>query len=160
MKKDTQKMQELVNHPSHYTNNNGIECIDFIFSIVNQYSGIIAGDLQNVCKYVWRAHKKAGKIDVKKAQWYYKHAETIWLTLDEKTHWILKSLTKNTIIPTPNAGKTKRAGIKEIIKGMDKEEEKIVLDVIEGINNFYDTEKREKGTKALERWTKNFDTFK
>lgn len=156
MKKEAQKPQEMVNHPSHYSGNGKIECIDFIGTIVNKYPGIIAGDIQNICKYIWRAHRKNGKIDVQKAQWYYLHAKQIWNSLDERTRWVLKCLPS---IPMTNSTKTRKQGIQEITKEMEEEERTLVLTIITAITDFYNDEKRSKGEKALTQWIRNFDTF-
>ena len=56
-----------VNHPSHYTGR--YECID----VMQDVFGDEATDnfcLCNAFKYIWRAHKKNGLEDVKKAVWY------------------------------------------------------------------------------------------
>lgn len=158
MKKDASK-EEQVNHPSHYTGSGKIECIEFIATIVNKYPGIIAGDIQNVCKYIWRAHQKAGRTDIQKAQWYYQHATKVWNSLDERTHWIMKSMLNSSLIPVMNPTKTRRQGIQEITIKMGKEEKNIARTVIDSITNFYDDEKRSKGEKALTQWVRNFDSF-
>ena len=158
MKKDASK-EEQVNHPSHYTRNGKIECIEFIATIVNKYPSIIAGDIQNVCKYIWRAHQKAGRTDIQKAQWYYQHATKVWNSLDERTHWIMKSMLNSSLIPVMNPTKTRRQGIQEITIKMGKEEKDIARTVIDSITNFYDDEKRSKGEKALTQWVRNFDSF-
>lgn len=159
MKKNTAKVQEMVNHPIHYAGNGKIECIEFIGTIVNKYPGIIAGDIQNVCKYIWRAHAKAGRTDIQKAQWYYQHATKVWNSLDDRTHWIMKSVLNNSLIPMTNAAKTRKQGIQEITGKMGKEEKDIARTVIDAIENFYDNEKRSKGEKALTQWVRNFDNF-
>ena len=66
-------MTDNVNHPNHYTQS-GVECIDFIRDMISPFSGVVAGDFQNVLKYTWRAHDKNGVEDIKKARWYMKHA--------------------------------------------------------------------------------------
>lgn len=65
---------DKVNHPVHYAEQGDIECIDFITVIVAPYQGVVAGDLQNVIKYTWRADYKNGIEDLKKALWYAGHA--------------------------------------------------------------------------------------
>ena len=65
---------DKVNHPVHYADQGDIECIDFITVIVAPYQGVVAGDLQNVIKYTWRADYKNGIEDLKKALWYAGHA--------------------------------------------------------------------------------------
>lgn len=55
--------KETVNHPSHYNQIAGIECID----VARHFSF----NLGNVIKYVWRAyHKNATIEDLQKAVWY------------------------------------------------------------------------------------------
>lgn len=83
LKKENEKLKELktptienfsdeepadnVNHPSHYTGK--YECID----VMQDVFGDNATDnfcLCNAFKYIWRARKKNGLEDVKKAIWY------------------------------------------------------------------------------------------
>lgn len=66
-------MTDNVNHPNHYTQS-GVECIDYIRDMISPFAGVVAGDLQNVLKYTWRAHDKNGVEDIKKAKWYMQHA--------------------------------------------------------------------------------------
>lgn len=59
--------KDNVNHPSHYTGK--YECID----VMQDVFGNEATDnfcLCNAFKYIWRARKKNGLEDVKKAVWY------------------------------------------------------------------------------------------
>lgn len=62
--------KDNVNSPSHYTQANGLECIDAITAAVSGKSGIEAVCVANVIKYLWRYELKNGVEDVKKAQWY------------------------------------------------------------------------------------------
>lgn len=62
--------KDNVNSPSHYTQANGLECIDAITAAVSGKSGIEAVCVANVTKYLWRYELKNGVEDVKKAQWY------------------------------------------------------------------------------------------
>lgn len=56
-------MSEQVNHPSHYNQIKGIECID----VAEQLNF----NLGNALKYIWRCEDKGNKIqDLKKAIWY------------------------------------------------------------------------------------------
>jgi hypothetical protein len=64
-----------VNHPSHYAGQGKVECIDFMEACISQYSGIIAACLGNVIKYTWRWKNKGGLQDLRKAEWYYLHAD-------------------------------------------------------------------------------------
>lgn len=59
---------DSVNHPSHYTQGK-IECIDAIKDIMTPeaFQGFLKG---NIMKYVWRADKKNGIEDYKKARRY------------------------------------------------------------------------------------------
>lgn len=62
-----EKPVDNVNHPSHYTGK--YECID----VMQDVFGYEATDnfcLCNAFKYIWRARKKNGTEDVKKAVWY------------------------------------------------------------------------------------------
>lgn len=60
---------DMVNHPSHYTQG-GIECIDAITAATVGKTGIEAVCVANVVKYLWRYEEKNGLEDVKKARWY------------------------------------------------------------------------------------------
>ncbi|QNI20522.1 hypothetical protein KB2_gp044 [Klebsiella phage vB_KleM_KB2] len=60
---------DVVNHPSHYTQG-GIECIDAIKAATVGKTGIEAVCVANVVKYLWRYEEKNGLEDVKKARWY------------------------------------------------------------------------------------------
>lgn len=62
--------KDNVNSPSHYTQANGLECIDAITAAVSGKTGIEAVCVANVIKYLWRYELKNGVEDVKKAQWY------------------------------------------------------------------------------------------
>jgi hypothetical protein len=55
---------DVVNHPSHYTNHpSGIECIQ-----ITEHMGF---NLGNALKYLWRCDLKKDAIeDLKKARWY------------------------------------------------------------------------------------------
>jgi len=61
--------QDLVNHPPHYTDGGGIECIEAIEAQLTpeEYQGYLRG---NSVKYLWRWRNKGGKTDLAKAQWY------------------------------------------------------------------------------------------
>lgn len=63
---------DMVNHPPHYKDESGIECIE-----VTKHMGFLGG---NCFKYLYRAGKKGSMIeDLKKAKWY---AERAWI-MDE-----------------------------------------------------------------------------
>lgn len=64
------KAEDVVNNPSHYKGNKGIETIDFIENVLTreEFIGYLRG---NVIKYQSRANLKSRKEeDLKKAQWY------------------------------------------------------------------------------------------
>lgn len=61
--------KEMVNHPSHYTRENGMECIDemlLLFGVeeVKSFCKL------NAWKYRYRAADKNGEEDLKKSDWY------------------------------------------------------------------------------------------
>ena len=67
-KSETKKVDDRVNHPSHYTDGK-IECIDAIESSMSKeaFIGYCKG---NIIKYVWRYEHKGGVESLKKAKWY------------------------------------------------------------------------------------------
>lgn len=63
-------MSDPVNHPSHYTFNGGVECIDAIQAAMSpdEFRGFLKGQ---VMKYMWRAGRKDDlSQDLSKADWY------------------------------------------------------------------------------------------
>tara|TARA_R100000329_G_scaffold132148_1_gene111628 strand:+ start:17 stop:262 length:246 start_codon:yes stop_codon:yes gene_type:complete len=61
-----------VNHPAHYTVNEGIECIEAIEATLTpeEFRGYLRGQ---VIKYVWRCNYKGKRLeDLEKAEWYLK----------------------------------------------------------------------------------------
>jgi hypothetical protein len=60
---------DQVNHPPHYTDGDGVECIEAIESslTLEEYRGYLKGNIQ---KYCWRERHKGGTESLKKAQWY------------------------------------------------------------------------------------------
>lgn len=61
-------LPDMVNHPPHYKDASGIECIE-----VTKYMSFLGG---NCFKYLYRAGKKGSTIeDLKKAAWY---ADKAW----------------------------------------------------------------------------------
>ena len=58
------KVDDPVNHPSHYTKHpSGVECIE----ITEQFNFCVG----NAIKYLWRAGEKGNYVeDLKKAAWY------------------------------------------------------------------------------------------
>ena len=84
---EVNKFGDAVNHPSHYTKNGGIECIDAIRSSMTpkEFQGMCKG---NVMKYIWRYRDKNGVEDLKKAKvyldWLIESVETTsWTTILE-----------------------------------------------------------------------------
>ena len=65
---DTEKVDDPVNHPTHYTCGN-IECIDAIKSSMSKeaFMGYCKG---NVIKYIWRYEHKGESESLEKAMWY------------------------------------------------------------------------------------------
>jgi hypothetical protein len=56
-------MSEQVDHPKHYNQIKGVECID----VAEQ----LTFNLGNALKYIWRCEDKGNKVqDLKKAIWY------------------------------------------------------------------------------------------
>lgn len=57
------QMEDIVNHPKHYTSHpSGVECI--------QITEHMNFNLGNAMKYIWRNEGKNGIEDLKKAAWY------------------------------------------------------------------------------------------
>lgn len=65
--------KDMVNHPSHYISENGLEVIDVIEAFVANLKGIEATDTGNIIKYICRWKEKNGIEDLKKARWYLNH---------------------------------------------------------------------------------------
>lgn len=59
---------ENVNHPEHY-NSEYYECIDVMLDVYGR-DAIMKFCIVNAFKYIWRAEKKNGIEDVRKAIWY------------------------------------------------------------------------------------------
>lgn len=74
MKGENKTMEEIkvndnVNHPSHYEGHTSIECIDAMiltFGVKRTAEYCV----QNAYKYIWRHKYKNGIEDLKKAEWY------------------------------------------------------------------------------------------
>ncbi len=67
-------MNDNVNHPSHYTEQCSIECIDAMELALGS-AGMLCFCLGNAFKYLWRHKGKNGLEDLHKARWYLSHAE-------------------------------------------------------------------------------------
>ena len=63
--------EDVVNHPSHYCQDGGMECIDEMIAIFGK-TAVQHFCLLNVWKYIKRAVFKNGEEDMKKADWYMK----------------------------------------------------------------------------------------
>lgn len=64
------KLENNVNHPSHYQSKNGLEAIDVMEAFTENLTGAEAVNTSNVLKYICRWKNKNGLEDLKKAQWY------------------------------------------------------------------------------------------
>nr|DAS44364.1 MAG TPA: nucelotide kinase [Caudoviricetes sp.] len=68
-KGEEEKQQDVVNHPSHYASESGLEAIEVIEAFFHENAF-----LANTFKYIARAGKKGGEAklleDLKKARWY------------------------------------------------------------------------------------------
>lgn len=63
-------MTDPINHPTHYTSNGPVECIDAIHSALG-HDGFVAFLRGQVIKYNWRMGlKDAAAQDAGKAVWY------------------------------------------------------------------------------------------
>lgn len=60
----------VVNHPSHYISETGLETIDVIEAFTFNLKGMEAVCTANVLKYICRWKNKNGIQDLKKAKWY------------------------------------------------------------------------------------------
>lgn len=65
-----EKNKEMVDHPSHYQSETGLETIDVIEAFTFDLEGIEAFDTGNILKYMCRWKQKNGLQDLKKAKWY------------------------------------------------------------------------------------------
>jgi hypothetical protein len=71
--------EEMVDHPKHYNQIKGVECID-----VAEQMGF---NLGNALKYIWRCGDKGNKKkDLEKAIWYIKRE----IERDAKNEWLEK----------------------------------------------------------------------
>ena len=75
------KLEDLVNHPSHYQGLNGLEVREVMENFVPKYyryGGLVACDIKDAIKYILRAPDKNGLEDLKKAQRMIKYAIDNW----------------------------------------------------------------------------------
>ena len=70
---DTLETEDIVNHPSHYMSETGMEVIDVIEAFTFDLKGIEATDTGNIIKYICRWKNKNGVQDLEKAKWYIEH---------------------------------------------------------------------------------------
>ena len=63
------RLDEAVNHPSHYTQGK-VECIDALEAATVGLVGIEAVCTAAAMKYLWRWKSKGGLQDLEKATWY------------------------------------------------------------------------------------------
>jgi hypothetical protein len=84
-------MHDPIN-PSHYTDGNGVECIEAIEASMTMeaFKGFLKGNCQ---KYLWRYEKKNGAEDLKKARWYLERLIDI-IELEEAMEKTRKEATK------------------------------------------------------------------
>ena len=70
---DVRRTDPMVEHPSHYISETGLETIDVIEAFTFDLKGIEATDTGNIIKYICRWKQKNGLQDLKKAMWYLNH---------------------------------------------------------------------------------------
>lgn len=154
---------DKVNHPVHYADQGEIECIDFITVMVAPYQGVVAGDLQNVVKYTWRADYKNGIEDLKKALWYVHHAtKQIHLQLADINR--LSRAWRTVVVErTSEEDEILKKAVKQVKKHLSKNEE-VFFDII--VNAIVDGNLYRKKTEdialitALEDWISHYDEEK
>jgi hypothetical protein len=80
-KNEPKSSNDMVNHPSHYMSETGLEAIDVIEAFTFDLKGIEAVCTGNALKYLCRWKSKNGVEDLKKAEWYLnrliKHVEKL-----------------------------------------------------------------------------------
>lgn len=74
--------EDLINHPSHYCQDGGVECIDEMIAVFG-VEAVQNFCLLNVWKYRKRALFKNGEEDLKKSDWYMKK----WMELEKTKIW-------------------------------------------------------------------------
>ena len=70
---DIRRTDPMVEHPSHYISETGLETIDVIEAFTFDLKGIEATDTGNIIKYICRWKQKNGLQDLKKAMRYLNH---------------------------------------------------------------------------------------
>lgn len=76
---------DVVNHPSHYISETGLETIDVIDAFTADLIGKEATHTGNVIKYICRWKHKNGLQDLKKARWYLNRLIEHVESLEEET---------------------------------------------------------------------------
>lgn len=69
----TSETEDVVNHPSHYQSQSGLETIQVIDAFTADLVGTEAVCTGNVLKYICRWKHKNGLQDLEKAKWYLEH---------------------------------------------------------------------------------------
>ena len=72
---DVKAEPEYVNHPKHYSDGK-YECIEVMRDVFGD-DAVKTFCMLNAFKYTWRAGKKNGNEDVKKATWYLEYASKL-----------------------------------------------------------------------------------
>lgn len=62
--------ENIIDHPSHYISETGLETIDVIEAFTFDLKGLEAVCTANILKYICRWKRKNGLEDLRKAQWY------------------------------------------------------------------------------------------
>lgn len=75
------KVNDSVNHPSHYEGHTSIDCIDNMRLIFGNQR-VAEFCMLNAYKYLSRHEYKNGLEDLKKAEWYLNYAENMHLIYD------------------------------------------------------------------------------
>lgn len=104
------KVNDSVNHPSHYEGHTSIECIDAMiltFGVKRTAEYCV----QNAYKYIWRHENKNGIEDLKKAEWYLNK-------FDELVTWCETKFSADGTI------ETNYLEIGQVLRGMIKTERK------------------------------------
>ena len=143
--KDKQTEHDSVNHPSHYAGQGEIECIDYISAMVAPYTGVVAGDLQNLIKYTWRSgHKSDASLsddakaleDLEKAKWYANHAiKTIGVMQKDKDRWQWMTNALNTYKQGWDEEMVITKGMAQVMKGMSPAMESAYQTIVGTIAN-------------------------
>lgn len=145
-------MSDNVNHPNHYTQS-GVECIDYIREMISPYAGVVAGDIQNVLKYTWRAHDKNGIEDIKKAKWYLNHAVTL---MEQGSHSRFNA-EGGSDMDVVNSSVVAE-GKKQVMERLPEEERPYYKQLTDALlsSRMYFGEYRDKAMEALDGWEKAY----